>query len=287
MTIDEDAFKSAEIAYTKQEVVEEKETIEQPASEYESVASTPVPAEDPNKVTAFGLNASGLHTRFVSDTIPDSHQFAPNALFTKTWTLHNPGPSAWPVGTSARFVGGDSMFNVDTSHAISLNSLVSAMESQRLSEPVYPGQKADFTVKLKAPSRAGKAISYWRLKVADGVAFGHKLWCDINVTELPAKSMQSSAEMVFPTLEKESPAASMHESSSTTGDVPQFANTNEGDDATIEVIDLTEDVESLTLDNESNTDGDDGFLTDEEYDILDASDEEFAETAKASDQEKK
>ncbi|KAF3479899.1 ZZ type zinc finger domain-containing protein [Arthroderma uncinatum] len=280
----EDLFQVKEIAYGKQEVVEEKEVVDQPTSEYESVISSPVPAEEPHKATTSGLNPFGLHTRFINDTIPDGHPFAPDALFTKTWTLHNPGPSAWPAGTSARFVGGDAMFNVDTSHAISLNSLVSAMESQHLSEPVYPGQKAEFTVHMKAPTRRGRAISYWRLKAGDGVAFGHKLWCDINVTDIPAPFTERNAEMVFPTLDKESPVSSVHESSSTTVEAPESVATNEDDG--VEVIDLTEDVESLTLDNESNTDADDGFLTDEEYDILDASDEEFAEASKASTEKK-
>ncbi|KAM5430945.1 hypothetical protein McanMca71_003132 [Microsporum canis] len=277
-----------EITYKKQEVIEEKEVVNQPASEYESVASSPAPAEDAHKVTAGGLNPFGLHTRFVCDTIPDSHPFPPNAVFTKTWTLHNPGPSAWPAGTSARFVGGDAMFNVDTSHAISLSSLVSAMESQHLSEPVYPGQQAEFTVQMKAPTRPGKAISYWRLKSGDGVAFGHKLWCDITVTEQTAGVIEKKGEMVFPTLEKESPVASVHETQSKhnpdADDVSDSASTlNDEMDAPVEVVDLAAEVDSLTLDIENTEEDDESFLTDEEYDILDASDEEFAEVAKASE----
>ena len=66
------------------------------------------------------------------------------------------------------------------------------------------------------------------------------------------------SHMIFPKLEKESPVASVHED----------ANKTESD-ATQE--DEYEDCE----DAEWAEDGsDEGFLTDEEYDILDASDEE-------------
>ncbi|KAK4960640.1 hypothetical protein LTR28_005083 [Elasticomyces elasticus] len=34
---------------------------------------------------------------------------------------------------------------------------------------------------MKAPETEGQKISYWRLKTADGQAFGHRLWCDIYV----------------------------------------------------------------------------------------------------------
>ena len=241
-----------------------------------------------------------LQAFYVRDTVIDGTNVAPNTVMTQTWTLYNPGPTVWPAGCSVRFIGGDTMFNVDTNHPISVDSLVAAMESQELAKSVGPMETADFTVTLKAPARVGRSISYWRLKTTDGEAFGHKLWCDINVvpeletvkeaTELPVsepieitpseksatvgreveeKSLAGS-EMVFPKLEKESPIASIHE-----------AQPSANETAPEEDHDLVEDVESLTLEDGET---EDGFLTDEEYDILDASDQEYAVEAQKSSQ---
>jgi next-to-BRCA1 protein 1 len=72
--------------------------------------------------------------------------------------------------------------------------------------------------------------------------------------------------MIFPKLEKESPESSLHEAVAETRPAPTVSTVSEAD--------VLEDVESLTLD-EASTDA--GFLTDEEYDVLDASDQEFLE----------
>lgn len=113
--------------------------------------------------------------------------------------------------------------------------------------------------------------------------FGHRLWCEINVRaaaapEIKPKSASStptikhegessntSSTMIFPKLEKESPSASMHED-----DAKTETTFTEGKSVREEGFeDCDEDVE---------WDGSEGgFMTDEEYDILDASDEEFLE----------
>jgi len=67
--------------------------------------------------------------------------------------------------------------------------------------------------------------------------------------------------MIFPKLEKESPASSIHEE--VMAAEPEPAREDEED--------FEEFGENILEDDET----DDGFLTDEEYDILDASDEEF------------
>ncbi|EFE42160.1 ZZ type zinc finger domain protein [Trichophyton verrucosum HKI 0517] len=289
-----DAFyeNEKEISYETQEVVEEEETpvVQQGSmtSEYESVASSlPHPGDDSNSVTS-GLHPEGLHTRFLGETIPDGTHFAPNVRFTKTWTMQNIGPNAWPAGSAVRYQGGDPMFNIDTSHAISLASLVSAMESKPLTEPVYPGQKMDFTIEMKSPARIGTAISYWRLRTEEGTHFGHQLSCHLEIDEPETESPEKKSEMVFPTLEKESPVTSMHEDEcqskpneiAVTDNVSDSASTLNEDTDAVEVTDLAAEVNSLNL--ESECPDDESFLTDEEYDILDASDEEYAEIAKAS-----
>ncbi|KAL1956566.1 hypothetical protein VTO42DRAFT_7037 [Malbranchea cinnamomea] len=282
--------------------------------EAESVTLTPEPAPAPEKEVApveeeqkvEPAPPTGLQAFFVKDTVVDGTNISPSTTITQTWTLYNPGPLPWPKGCCVRFIGGDAMFNIDTNHPTSVENLVSAMESPALSQPVGPLESADFTVTLKSPARIGRAISYWRLKTADGEPFGHKLWCDVNVvpaeeekkssaeiTELPvteAAEMAASAksatlepeveekpatesEMIFPKLEKESPDASIHAAQPPPSKEPADQD---------EDHELVDDVESLTIDDEEETE--DGFLTDEEYDILDASDQEYAVEAQKSAQ---
>jgi next-to-BRCA1 protein 1 len=220
--------------------------------------------------------ATDYQSFFIRDTVHDGTIMSPTHVFQQTWTLYNPGPSSWPVGSSVRFVGGDAMLNVDTQHPSDAISLVSAMASNELTAPLAPGESAEFSVTLKTPQREGTAISYWRLKLPDGTPFGHKLWCDVEVREEPESKevlevkeepTMSKSNMIFPKLEKESPVSSTHEAMTqtpTAPSAPSLSNTDERD--------VLEDVESLALEDVETDD--DGFLTDEEYDILDASDQE-------------
>ncbi|KAL4924683.1 uncharacterized protein BDV17DRAFT_284506 [Aspergillus undulatus] len=262
----------------KEEKAEEEPIPEQPATEKLATSDwTPVLGTDA-EYQAF----------FLEDTIADGTAMRPNQVFKQTWKLYNPGPLAWPAGSNVRFVGGDIMYNVDTNHPSSLEAVNAAMESNKLSKPLEAGQTADFTVTLKTPKRLGTAISYWRLKLADGTAFGHRLWCDVQVREdlmnvdgndefavekapeppVADKSEISGSQMVFPKLDKESPASSTHEAANVPATAPSVATSER---------DLLDDVASLTLDEETETEA--GFLTDEEYDILDASDQEFLDAA--------
>ncbi|GAD92189.1 ZZ type zinc finger domain protein [Paecilomyces variotii No. 5] len=260
---------------------QEDTTVESKDSEHEKSVT---PASEPP------LEDAEYHALFIRDTIADGSKVAPNQVLQQTWTLHNPGPLVWPAGCSVHFVGGDSMFNLESNVPSSLGSIKDAMESNRISEEVKPGSSADFTVTLKAPRREGTAISYWRLKLPDGTPFGHRLWCDLSVSSEasqstpvePAETSETKLEqpdntsredelhesaMIFPRLDKESPVASSHEampSAPAAPVAPSLTNTDEQD--------LLEDVEHLTLDG---NDSDNGYLTDEEYDILCASDQEY------------
>ena len=245
------------------------------------VEQAPVEVEAAKDETPQDPHEAGFQAYFLRDTVADGTQLPPNTSFFQTWTLYNPGPNSWPVGSDVRFVGGDAMFNVDSNHPSSVHNLHSAMESNKLNSQVKPGNTANFTVNLRTPHREGTAISYWRLKLPDGTPIGHRLWCDIQVqanepaeapesvkSEAPAShdNEVSSSRMIFPKLEKESPETSTHESLPTEQPAPTVSAASEAD--------VLEDVESLTLDE---TDSDAGFLTDEEYDVLDASDQEFLE----------
>jgi next-to-BRCA1 protein 1 len=268
---------SATEAITPEVPVEEES---EPVQDSTSVKQASSPSKEQQVKIEKPTNdaASGYEALFVRDTVPDSTLMSPNKVFRQTWTLYNPGPLAWPAGSDVRFVGGDAMFNVDTNHPLSLDSISAAMESNKLSEPLEPGQSANFTVTLKAPSRVGTAISYWRLKLPNGMPFGHRLWCDVQVrenapttedlselnTEGEDDSGRTESQMIFPKLDKESPEASIHGGGFVAPAAPSVSNPSEQD--------ILEDVESLSLgDHDTET----GFLTDEEYDILDASDQEY------------
>jgi next-to-BRCA1 protein 1 len=170
-------------------------------------------------------------------------------------------------------------------------------------EPVNAGETHDFSISLKTPAKTGKSISYWRMTAPNGYRFGHKIWVDIDViaaekpkepvaevkvvpvsgpsdeqdtlvdvsvkedqTPKNADLLSSSSQMIFPTLDKESPVSSIHHDQA--APAPYVMDDDE----------LFSEVESIA----SFPDDEDTFLTDEEYDILDASDEEFlAEAQKA------
>ncbi|KAI9928037.1 hypothetical protein MW887_002889 [Aspergillus wentii] len=274
-------------APVEKEVPEEPRTVAVEPSMPVEKAAPVQEKEKPNQPKAMPVSeqSTDYQAFFIRDTVRDGSILPPNHVFQQTWTLYNPGPLAWPADSEVRFVGGDSMFNVDTEHPSSLASITAAMKSNGLSAPLEPGQSADFTVTLKTPNRLGVAISYWRLKLSDGMPFGHRLWCDVQVqTDAPAptavepekKETQETPKtqeaetsrscMIFPTLDKESPVTSTHEAMEGAPSAPSVTNPSEGD--------IFEDVESLTLeDNDTEA----GFLTDEEYDVLDASDQEFLE----------
>lgn len=222
-----------------------------------------------------------LKGAFIRETIPDGTIMAPNTIFEQTWTLRNEGKENWPAGCSVRFVSGDYMGHVDSNHPARISELISASESNVCYAPLGPGQEFPFTVLLRTPARPGKVISYWRLTAPDGEKFGHRLWCDVNVrlvkeepkpepeinqeptpVEEPKREDESlaSSQMIFPKLENESPVASIHEA--------------------VEPIPAVEEPkESDNMDDEWDY-SEGGFMTDEEYDILDASDEEYLEEQK-------
>jgi len=215
---------------------------------------------------------------FVRDTVADGTVMQASTVFEQTWYLRNGGKTAWPAGCSVKFVGGDNMCAVDPEHPASVHELVSAAESTTCYTEVAPGQETGFTVLMRTPARAGNYISYWRLTGPDGDKFGHRLWCDVRVKEAPvivkeeakeeAKdvAVPEGSQMIFPKLEKESPASSVHQTSSAT-----IESAKDDADEFEEFGDDFEDEET-----------EDGFMTDEEYDVLDASDEEYlAEQGKA------
>ena len=239
------------------------------------------------------VGSTTLRAYFLRDTITDGSVIAPNTQFTQIWTLRNQGPGAWPAGCCVCFVGGDSMLDVDSNHPSSIGQLHKALSTNTIDRPVEQGEEVDFAVSMRTPTREGKAISYWRLKTEDGTPFGHRLWCDVNVRkagkteeivkedvkeELAIENIKDelkpettkgeehpkTSRMIFPTLEKESPVSSTHEAQPSSAAPASAATLSPAEQ------DLLEDVESLELDDGSS---DEGFLTDEEYELIASGDE--------------
>ncbi|KAJ2979790.1 hypothetical protein NUW58_g7111 [Xylaria curta] len=231
-----------------------------------------------------------LVAAFKWDTIQDGSVLPPNHTFEQTWVLRNEGMHPWPAGCSVKFVGGDYMGAVDPAHPAGIHELVSASESTVCYNALNPGQEFPFTVLMRTPDRDGKVISYWRLTTADGVKFGHKLWCDVTVQTLSmakqakvqapavidsqtevedtAPATIEGSRMIIPKLDHESPSGSIHEARS---EVEVETET----DTLAPSADDDDGFEDCGAEDEWAEDSDNGFLTDEEYDILDASDEEF------------
>ncbi|KAM0520161.1 hypothetical protein ACHAPE_003441 [Trichoderma viride] len=227
---------------------------------------------------AASVNEQDLRAVFLRDSVSDGTIMPPNHVFEQTWVLRNEGTTTWPAGCSVKFVGGDYMGHVDSAHPAGISELVSASESTVCYAPLAPGNEFSFTVLLRTPARAGQIISYWRLTTPEGFKFGHRLWCDVSVRIPPPEALptttveeckkeedaQTGSVMIFPKLDKESPAASMHAEVQT--------QSVAGEERATE----TESVAASGAEYEWDG-SDDGFMTDEEYDILDASDEEYLE----------
>ncbi|CAK3949349.1 ZZ-type zinc finger-containing [Lecanosticta acicola] len=185
--------RQASVAPSLQSVATETTPVQQAnaATQVHTVAEftpTEVKKEETQTAAAPAIPAAVLNAHFVCDTIPDGMVVQPEYRFTQIWTLKNPGPHAWPAGCSVRYVGGDNMLNVDNSHPVPVTAIADATESNVVGREVQVGEEVAFKLILKAPAREGKAISYWRLKAADGTPFGHRLWCDIEIkkAEQPA-----------------------------------------------------------------------------------------------------
>ncbi|KAI0505949.1 hypothetical protein F5B22DRAFT_626064 [Xylaria bambusicola] len=246
-----------------------------------------VPAESPKESPA----ENDLVAIFKWDTIQDGSVLPPNHTFEQTWVLRNEGTMPWPAGCSVKFVGGDYMGAVDPAHPAGIHELVSASESTVCYNALNPGQEFPFTVLMRTPDRNGKVISYWRLTTPEGVKFGHKLWCDV-VVDAPPKPEQgvarvsdatktttkveetapetiSESQMIIPKLEHESPSGSTFMDGR-----PELEVETETETLAASADDEEEDFEDCGQDDWAE-DSASGFMTDEEYDILDASDEEF------------
>jgi len=255
---------------------------------------------------------------YVKEAVADGALYQPGAEFTQTWTLINSGYVTWPAGCTIKFTGGDNMSGseitvteakVKTGTSVDFSvKLVAPAPTRRLSRRV---------------------ISYWGLFTADGVRFGPQLWCDIEVKAEEVKQLEveepkaveqpkeeikeevneevkedeskieddvadliksHTSQMIFPTLEKESPSNSSVNIAEapvevTHEEVPSSAAST----ATIEEEDVTadqgeDDVISEVYSVDELDDELENFISDDEdYEVWEASDdEEFGSSTNGS-----
>lgn len=130
-----------------------------PAPATEQAASSPTPAPC-------------LQAAFVRDvTLPDGTIVSPGEKLTKTWRLRNIGSCAWTPDFSLIFVQG---------------ALMQAPLEVPLGVVVFPGEEADLSVPLVAPTTPGTYRGDWRLRSAGGEVFGvgpgqQSFWVEIQV----------------------------------------------------------------------------------------------------------
>jgi next to BRCA1 gene 1 protein len=268
-----------------QTVVDVKPTAERDLlGEKVDVEPTPVKVEEKTEKE----QKPDLVAVFMHDTVQDGTVMPPNHTFEQTWVLRNNGKVAWPAGCSVKYVGGDYMGAVDPTRPMGTRELISASESTVCYNQLQPSQEFPFTVLMRTPEREGKVISYWRLTTPDGITFGHKLWCDVTVETKVKEEPKDEEEqheslldtkvpemtrshMIIPKLDHESAASSVHVAKTES----EIDATTETDTVAPSVEDNEDDFEDCAEDDGWAEELDEGFMTDEEYDILDASDEEY------------
>jgi len=111
---------------------------------------------------------------FVADiTVRDGTAFMPGVAFIKTWRLKNVGTCAWTDSYSLVFVSGDPLGG-NASYPVPATA---------------PGQMADVSLNMNAPTTPGHYRGYWMLAAPDGTRFGlgtkadKPFWVDINVSK--------------------------------------------------------------------------------------------------------
>ncbi|KAI8329220.1 hypothetical protein BC941DRAFT_443370 [Chlamydoabsidia padenii] len=132
----------------------------------------------------YDSNNGLLSAEFVDDiTVPDGSEMPPNKRFFKVWKVKNNGRVAWPNGCTLIFNGGDIFRSYPSSERLH-DCLVPSL---------LPGEETKITVELTTPDAPGRHVSYYRICSSEGIRFGDRLWCDLNVLpQSPARSNSSS-----------------------------------------------------------------------------------------------
>ncbi len=103
---------------------------------------------------------------YIADvSVPDGTQMTAGQKFVKTWKVKNTGSCNWTTAYTIRYGYGDRMSGRDT----------------YLSAVVLPGQEAEISIELTAPSVPGTYRGYWVLFDNNAFSFGQYLSVVITV----------------------------------------------------------------------------------------------------------
>lgn len=115
---------------------------------------------------------------YISDvTIPDNTAMTPGQSFTKTWRVSNNGSCTWGTAYQIILISGDGMSGKATP----------------IGQSVGPGQSADISVAMVAPSTTGTIQGTWRLQNDKSQPFGTVLTVVIKVGATAATATSTGA----------------------------------------------------------------------------------------------
>jgi hypothetical protein len=124
------------------------------------ITNTPLSSTPPAPPKATS-QASCDNSKLSADvTIPDGYVATPGEIMTKTWRIENLGPCTWDQDYSLTFAYGGEGTNWDTTRPAYLSFVV------------QPGQTAEVSVNLAAPTASGEYGAFFRLRNDKGVYFG-------------------------------------------------------------------------------------------------------------------
>lgn len=313
----EDAEKSVEKVEEKtEEKPEEKPEVKAEEKLEATVEKIIEEAEaEPVEVEELHINERGdvlIIADFVKQQVADGTVFKAGEEFTQTWTLSNHGYVSWPVGTTIKFIGGDDMSGQDVTVTesktgscgtvdFSVKLVAPAPATRRLisywglvtSDGVRFGPQlwCDIEVKPEEPKvqeskvpeiEVAKQEEVKQEEVEESKAEESKVE-ESNIEDEVADLIKShTSQMIFPTLEKESPASSSANIAEDPVEVSpsdlqscdaSFKTVIEDhldDDVTSEVYSIDEELENFISD-------------DEDYEVWEASDdEEFGSSTNGS-----
>lgn len=118
------------------------------------------------------IKSNELYSRFIKHiTIPDDTILPPGTAFIKTWKVRNEGTVAWPAGTLLKYLSRE------------VGSPFGGPEAVPVGKVVEPGESIDISVEITSPSKVGTHTGFWKLCTEEGLKFGQRLWCKVQVKE--------------------------------------------------------------------------------------------------------
>jgi hypothetical protein len=148
-----------------------------------SPTATPTATSTPTPEPTADTEGCILGAVFQADvTVPDNMQIAGDEVFTKTWRLRNTGSCAWGSGYRLVFIEGDQM---------------GGPASVRVPE-TPPGDSADVSVVLEAPSDDAQFTGVWQMCVNETECFGDRIRVQV-VTFVPPTQTPTPGPTPTPT----------------------------------------------------------------------------------------